>query len=190
MIPPEVLSSKVRAVELTPWMSSYCLSLPPVRADTLPRLFASTDDLSCATLQPRMPKFLTRMFRSTEAQDLIEYALLAAALSIIALIVLSGISGNLGTTYRKVDSALAAGNTSSSPGGAGPGSGGGPGDPAGAGGSGGSGSGSAGGSGGADAGGSGGGNGTGGSTGDAGTGGTDHPGGKVDGNSGTGKSAP
>ena len=66
--------------------------------------------LACvATL---MLKFIKRLLVRSDGQDLVEYALLAAFISIATLVALGGIGGNVGATYQKVDTAVAAAKTS------------------------------------------------------------------------------
>ena len=63
-----------------------------------------------------MLKFIKRLLVRSDGQDLIEYALLAAFISIATLVALGGIGGNVGATYQKVDTAIAAAKTSDDPG--------------------------------------------------------------------------
>jgi Flp pilus assembly pilin Flp len=63
-----------------------------------------------------MLKFIKRLLVRSDGQDLIEYALLAAFISIATLVALAGIGGDVGTTYQKVNTSIAAANTSDDPG--------------------------------------------------------------------------
>ena len=63
-----------------------------------------------------MLKFIKRLLVRSDGQDLVEYALLAAFISIATLVALGGIGGNVGATYQNVDTAVAAAKTSDDPG--------------------------------------------------------------------------
>lgn len=63
-----------------------------------------------------MLKFIKRLLVRSDGQDLIEYALLAAFISIATLVALAGVGGDVDTTYQKVNTSIAAANTSDDPG--------------------------------------------------------------------------
>jgi Flp pilus assembly pilin Flp len=63
-----------------------------------------------------MLKFIKRLLVRSDGQDLIEYALLAAFISIATMVALTGIGGNVGATYQTVNTSIAAANTSDDPG--------------------------------------------------------------------------
>ena len=52
-----------------------------------------------------------RLVRDEEGQDLIEYALLAALVSIIAITIIIAIGTNVNTVYSKVNSGVIAGGS-------------------------------------------------------------------------------
>src|SRR5262245_6695321 len=55
-----------------------------------------------------MLKTLKRLVLRTEAQDIIEYALLAAAISIAAVVILLAIGVNVGSAYQQVNTSVTA----------------------------------------------------------------------------------
>jgi Flp pilus assembly pilin Flp len=99
-----------------------------------------------------------RLFRRTEAQDTVEYALLAGLICLIVIAALATLGGNIRTVYWNVDDAVASSGTGVGGGNPGTGAGGGGSGGAGSGGTGAS-TGSSGGTGTGGSGGSGGGNG-------------------------------
>ena len=53
-----------------------------------------------------MKALLRRFVREDEGQDIIEYALLAAFISVIAILVIQNIGGLVTTNYQAVETAL------------------------------------------------------------------------------------
>ena len=70
-----------------------------------------------------MLKLLKRLAARTDGQDIIEYALLAGFISVTVLVALGGIGGNVGDTYGKVSTSVAAANVAGDSGQAGAGTG-------------------------------------------------------------------
>ena len=61
-----------------------------------------------------MKNLMTRFVREEEGQDIIEYALLAAFISIAAYTFLSSIGANVNTIYSKVQTATNAASSAAS----------------------------------------------------------------------------
>ena len=51
-----------------------------------------------------MKEFLARFVREDEGQDLIEYALLAAFIALVAVIMIVGVGSNVNVIYSQVNS--------------------------------------------------------------------------------------
>jgi len=51
-------------------------------------------------------KFITKLFRDEEGQDMVEYALLAAFISIVAILTIRNIGPLITAIYQRVETAL------------------------------------------------------------------------------------
>jgi Flp pilus assembly pilin Flp len=57
-----------------------------------------------------MKKFLVRFWQETEGQDLIEYALISAAIALSLIAAVQGVAQALSSLYQSIQAALTLGN--------------------------------------------------------------------------------
>jgi pilus assembly protein Flp/PilA len=53
-----------------------------------------------------MKKLCSRMIREVEGQDLIEYALLAALISVVAVLAISAVGSKVTTNYQNIEAGI------------------------------------------------------------------------------------
>ena len=61
-----------------------------------------------------MPSFLNRLVRETEGQDLIEYALLASCISLVAVVAIINLGTGVNAVWGSVDTQMDAAASSAS----------------------------------------------------------------------------